>query len=305
MTRRRRFFVALDVTASLDEGFAAEQEARFAACPDASAYTDEETADFLAAAHYLDSIDLKILIKSLRRARIAYPPDLAFDQYRLGRHLLRRWGEPAIRQAFFEHAMSIDYRFLRQLTKPGDIPNLLNFSDAFGPSTLTLMRRHGMSDSVPALVAAFSPEQAARHRALLLFGKLLLHRYLTESEPSKQPSRWEQQKLARRLRLRDVQLRSMQGSRHRLHGERKALLNRLREASRWDYSELDGLAAELEQLRAARAESEQAFAVALTEQAGRYQEALARLHAELASAPQDYRDTLSVRSTWLPLPRRE
>ena len=302
MAQRRRYLVAPDVQASRRAEFAAIQQERFAACPEAAQFTDEEVSDFLSAAQYLDAADQKTTVAILHRARIAFPPELAFDEYRLGRHLLHRWREPEFRDAFLGNAMHLDYRLLAQIKRRRDIEALLDFADHDGPpAALSVLRNHGMADLIPALLEAFSPQQAARYQALLLYGKLVMHRFLTEPEPPGQPSQWEQRKLIRRIRLRDVQLRSMRRSLHTLRRERKSLLALLPVKGRRDQSELDALASELAQIRVVRAEAERRHTAALAQQAQRHQEAVVLLQQQLAAASQDYSDTLAVRKAWLPV----
>jgi len=297
--------VAREVMQSRMEDFAALQQERFAACPEAAQYSDEEVSDFLAAAQYLDASELKGTVAMLRRAKIAFPPDLAFDSYRLGRHLLSRWGDPSLRDTFFHDAMTVNYRLLARLRRQGDIQGLVDFADQDGPpAALSVLRNNGLGDMLPAVFAAFSPELATRHQALLLAGKVLMHRFLTEPAPQRQPSRWEQRKLIRRIRLRDVQLRSMKRSLHTLRRERKSLLARLPGATRRDQPELDVLAVQLQQIRAARAELEQNHAATLAQQARQHQEVMAALQEQLASALQDYSDTVRTRKAWLSDPWR-
>lgn len=301
MAKRRRYLVTDALTACEEDDFLAAQEAAIAACPEAASMTDEEAEDFWVAARYLDCIEPQAVAHSLQRARIPYPPDLTFDGYRLGRYLFRRWSDPKVRQAFLERGISIEFRGLARVHRTREVSSLIPVSEFWGsPAALHLFRRHGMADLILAFMDNFTEAGIAQHRALLLFGKLTLHRFLTEPEPARTPSPWEQRKLARRLQLRDVQLRSMRGSLRKLGRERKLLLDRVRQLSRVDQRELDAPAAELAQLRTQRAELERLHAAALAEQAARHREALTRLRAEVAAMEQDYAETLAVRQTWLP-----
>jgi hypothetical protein len=306
MVRQRRYLVRQEVSASREVEFAAAQEQQLAACPDAAVYSDEQAEEFLWTAEYLDHTSRQRLVSELLRARIAFPPELTYDSYRLGRYLLRRWGEPAIREAYLRYGFTYyDIKQIARLKRAGDLQVFLSFVNSYGPvNALWLLRRHGMEARIPEVVAAFSPEQAARHRALMSYARLIMYRFLTEPEPSRQPSRWEQQKLARRVRLRDVQLHSMRKSLHTMGQDRRELLARLREVGRPNQPELDALAKAFEEIRLARAEAEQRHAAALAEQARQYQERMARLQAELAAARQDYSEWQALRSSWLPVPRR-
>lgn len=308
MPSNRRYLVARALNRSRIEeyaaAFAAEQEATMAACPDAAGITDLEAEEFWAAAVFIDSMDRNAIVKGLKRAHIPYPPTLAFDVYRLARHLFRRWNDPALRKALLEHVVNFDAGRLARLRRSGDISTMGPTIELFGaPACLWVLRHYDMSHMVEPLVASFTPEETARYRALLQFGKLTLHRFMTEPEPATAPSPWEQQKLARRIRLREVQLRSMRRSLHKLRRERGALLERLRETGRIDQPELDAMAAELAELRARRAAAAKEHARELADRAESHRQALARLHAELTASEADYQAALARRRTWLPVPR--
>ncbi|MFZ5825871.1 MAG: hypothetical protein ACOY94_16360 [Bacillota bacterium] len=304
MAKHRRFLVTHAIAESRRAGFPAAQEAAFAACPEAARFTDEEAEEFWVAARYIDWIRPADVGRSLRWARVTYPPDISFDAYRLGRHLFRRWDDPAVRQGFLERGISIETRGLAKLRRTRQVSYLYDMLEEWGsPATLWLLRRHDMADLIPAVLESFTEALLNRHRALLLYGKLTLHRFLTEPEPAKALSPWEQRKLARRLQLREVQLRSMRGSLRKLGRERSHLLDRLRDLGRVDRRELDALAAELAELRAQRAEEDRQHAAAIEAQANRYREVLARLRADVAAAERGYEQALAVRRTWLPAPR--
>lgn len=293
MARRRRYLIcelAVDVS---DEAFAA--------CPEAARTTDEEAEEFCAAARYLDWVECQEIVRSFRRARIAYPTELTFDEYRLGRYLFRRWRDPAVREAFLERGMELDLYRLTRLARSRDLVGFRPTMAAWGsPAAIYFLRRLGMADLVQPLRDSFTPEEEEEYQGLLRLAKLLMHRYLNEPEPARAPSPWEQRKLARRVRLREVQLRSMRRSLRTLRQERKGLLARLRDLGRIDSRELDGLADELLQIRSQRAAAESNHAAALAAQAARYREELARLRAELTAAEREYSTTLAIRRTWLP-----
>jgi hypothetical protein len=305
MPSRRRYLVAQDLRASTVEAYQTVQAERFAQCPEAAQYPDEETEDFMAVAQYIDSVSEKELVDSLRRAHIAFPPDLAFDKYRLARHVLRRWRESTLRDALLERGVGLDFQELAKMKRKGKMQAYLTFVDRYGPpAALSIMRHYGMAEMIPSLVSAFSPAQDGRHRALLQRGKLLMHSCLTEPEPPRRPSRWEQQKLARRIHLREVQLTSLRGSLIKLGHERKALLNRLAEAGRREQPELQALAVELEQIRIASKQAQRQHRAELAQQAQRYNDEITRLQGELAAAQQGYTEAMTIRTAWLLMQRR-
>lgn len=178
-------------------------------------------------------------------ARVSFPVQLSYDEYRLGRHVLGRWPDAALRKAFLQHAWYFTRPVIRRLRASEDVKALMPSVERYGtPAVISTLRYNDFAGVIPSLLAALSPAQETRYRALLMFAKRRMHEFITHPEPRRQPSRWEQQKVARRIRLRDVQLRSMQRSVHLLHQERKALLSRLRESRRQQHPELDVLAAE-------------------------------------------------------------
>jgi hypothetical protein len=305
MPSRRRYLIGMELRASMGEEYQTVQAERFAQCPEAAQYPDEETEDFMAVAQYIDSVSEKDLVESLRRAHIAFPPDLAFDKYRLARHVLRRWQDSTLRDALLERGVGLDFQELAKMKRKGKMQAYLTFADRYGPpAALSIMRHYGMAEMIPALMSAFSPEQDGRHRALLQRGKLLLHSCLTEPEPPRRPSRWEQQKLARRIHLREVQLVSMKRNLLKLRHERKELLNRLAEAGRREQPELQALAVELEQIRTATRQAQRQHQARLAEQAQPYNDEITRLQGELAATLQGYTEMMTTRAAWLLMQRR-
>lgn len=303
MGRFRRFLVRRAVYDSYEDDFPAAQEAALTACPEAARFTDEDAEAFWAVALYLDTADHTAITKSLKRAKIPYPPELAFDEYRLSCYLFRRWSDPGVRHAFLDLGLTLDYSRLARFRRTRDLAGFRPNMEAWGtPASLYVLRRSGMVDMIPPLLDTFSPQEAARHKALIQFGKLALHRFLTELEPARVPTPWEQQKLVRRIRLREVQLRSLRGSLRKLRQERTSLQSRLQEIGRIDQPQLNALASEWGQLRSQLAEAEQRHVVALEEQESRYRKEVARLQAELAATEKDYSDTLAVRRAWMKKP---
>jgi hypothetical protein len=305
MPRSRRYLALHEIRYSKVPGYLQAQEERFAACPAAAQYTDEEAEDFLGAALVLDNADPKGLVEFLQIGGIAFPPELAYDGYRLSRYVMHhKWANPVVRAALLDR-VRIDWPGLERQNRQGNLRGWTKAAEHYGPpAVIALMRHRGLAAQIPEFMAALPPWQLERHRALLMASKLLLHRYLTEPEPPRQPTPWEQRRLARRLRLRELQMRSMRSSLYKLRRERKALLNHMREVGRQKQPELDAYLAELEELRQARCEAERRHAAAMAEQARHHQETIARLRQQLAAAQQDYSAALQVRGTWLPLPGR-
>jgi hypothetical protein len=299
MGRGRRYLVARAIAASVGEEFATEQERLYAECPEAAQYTDEQAEDFLHAAQYMDTFSRSSILANLRSARISFPVELTYDVYRLGRHVLGKWHDAALRTAFLHHAWYFTKPVMRRLKASEGVHALMPSVELHGtPAVISTLRHNNFADVIPEVVAALSPAQATRYRALLQFAKRRMHEFITQPEPGRQPSRWEQQKMARRIRLRDVQLRSMQRSVHSLHQERRELFSRLRESKRQQHPELDALATELARLRAGWAEAARQHAAALAQQARAHREAVAHLSATLAAELEDYHSTLAVRAAW-------
>jgi hypothetical protein len=307
MGRRKRRLLQVNSSMLKAEGYVAFLEDQLAACPDAAQYADEVVGDFLSALIYLDWMGRTAMVKVLQQAGIAFPPELAFDKYRLGWHVLRKWLDPDIREAALRNMFfDLDYRLLARLKRSGDALELQTFCRTTGSVlVLSIFRTVGMSDLIPKALAALSPDLTALHRAAMTWSRLELHRITTGPEPARLPSRWEQQKLLRRIHLRNVQLRSMGRNLHALRQERKALLTRLRESDRREVPELDALAWELEEIRAARATAERQHEAALAEQARRCEEELAQLRTLAASAAQDYKETLAGQPAWATVTRRD
>lgn len=282
------------------ERFAAEQEAALAACPEATRFEDEEVEAFWAAALYLDMLDPNEVARQIQRARISYPAEVAFDAYRLGRHLFRRWSDPAIREAFLQRGVELEAGPLARLGRDRDLVGLrptLNFWG--GPGLIYCLRRYRLDNLISPLLESYTPEEALRHQALMHYGRLQLHRFLTESEPARTPSPWERRKLARRLRLREVQMRAMRRSLHKVRQEHRDLQARLRELARTEHPELRPLVDEWAGLRKQLQEVERQHRTELAALMERHQEAQARLRAEFALAQEAYRKTLGLRRSWL------
>jgi hypothetical protein len=300
VVRRRRYLVSFEIPFSEVPEYQAAARARLEACPEAASPTDEQVEDFLLAAFYLDAIDMDVLLPNLRRARIAFPPELAVDRYRLGCYILHRWNDPAIREPFLQTAMEHNWEALAKIKRTRDMRLLLScVREINAPGTFALLRRNSMADLIEPLRAALPEHQLTTYETLLLFGRLTMHRFVTEPEPPRRPSRWEKQKLEQRLRLRDVQVRSLRRNLVKLRREGRRLLSHVREAGRRD-PQLDVLARELAQIRTQAAEAERRHAGALAAQAGRCRVEMDALQAALDAAVREHRETLAVRGTWLP-----
>ncbi|MFZ5817307.1 MAG: hypothetical protein ACOY93_18750 [Bacillota bacterium] len=303
MAGRRKYLLADGIIRSRGEGlerFAAEQEAAMAVCPEAARFTDHEVEAFWVAGLYLDMLNPKGVARQIRKARISHPVEVAYDPYRLGRHLFRRWEDPAVRQAFLDRAVEVETASLARLAREEDLADLrptLRFWG--GPALLYFLRKFRLEQVVERLLESYTPEEAVRHQALMRYGRLQLHRFLTESEAVRTPSSWEREKLARRLRLREVQLRTMRRSLHKVSQEHRELQARLRQLARSEHPELRPLADEWVRLRKQLQAMEREQKAELEALTARHQEEQARLRAELALAGEWYRRTLRLRRSWL------
>ncbi|HEY3368082.1 MAG TPA: hypothetical protein VGK74_23735 [Symbiobacteriaceae bacterium] len=306
MAQQKRSLVLSDLAASWTEDFSEQQQAAFATCPEAARYSDEEVEDFLMVAFTYDShgqdhrTDLG---KPLRKVGISHPAELAYDGYRLGRFIFRRWGDPAFRELIIGRVMHLPVRSWAGIMRG-------KFSDAMDmvvqyrfAGGLAALRLAGLGDMIPAVKAAFSPEQQAQYAAVLLYGKLKLHQFITEPEPARTPTRWEQQKLLRRLHLRQVQMRSLKRSLHHLARERKALTNRLRALGE-EVPELRHLAGLVAAVGAESQAAESRHAEAMAAQARQYEAAIGTLQARVEAVRANYAEALALRDSLLGTQRR-
>lgn len=301
--RRRQFLLADGIINSRGEGltaFAAAQEAAFSGCPEAARFADHEVEAFWAAALYLDMLEPEHVAKRLQKARIPYPVELAFDEYRLGRYLFRRWGDPAVREAFLARSIEMGMRSWASLGRDPGLASLRPTLNAWGgPALLYFLRLYRQDRLVAPLLESYTPEEEARHRALMQYGRLQLHRFLTEAEPARSPSPWEQRKLAKRIRLREVQVSNMRRSIRKIGQERRALQARLRELARTEHPELRPLADEWNSLRKELQELERQQRAELAALTAQHQEALAEQRRALALEQQTYEEILRQRARWL------
>ena len=300
MAKSRMSLVYRGISHSVRPEWQAEQTERFAACPEAARFTDEEAEEFLFTAHVLDGLEHSELCKWFRKAGVVIPTALMYDHYRIGRHLLHRWADPVLRQSLLAHIPSDD-EILRRAMRRRKVSEWLAQVDKYGPVTVCAwFRLRGAAELLPLIKAAWSPVHEASYQALLRFAKLTLHRFLAEPEPAPRPTRWDMEKVTSRMHVREVQFRAMRKSVHALHGERKALLSRLREATRQENTELHALAAQLEQVRAERAALEGQHAQAKAELLGRLQAEIASLKTQLLRNQDDYARAVAARVAWLP-----
>lgn len=302
MAKHRRYLMRMEFRAARKKGGEpVDTEALLSACPEAARFTQEEAEDFLLVSIYLDSSGAEAARRLLQKARITVPTEIAFDEYRLGRHLFRRWGDPEVRGAVLTRGtMEADEALLSSIIRRRngyEINRLIQ--QATSPAFFALMRQYGAPDLNVLVWDLFSEHEQAVHRNLVSMGKVVMHRYMTEPEPPRRPTRWDQEKLARRLHLRDVQMRAMRKSVHHLRRQRKELMIALRERSQQERPELQTLALQLAALRAARAEAERAGAAASAEQAQRHQATLLRMTTELERLRQDLAAGLAERQMWL------
>lgn len=273
-----------------------------AACPAAAAYSEDEVLEFLSAAFYLDHLADRAVLEWLKENRLSYPAAFTFDPYRLSRHVLYCWANPEVRLALEYQIRFLDASTVTRIRRkrlPADLYGLV--CRCSSPAAVWILQLYGLTDLVPDLLATLSPEEREAHRLWLQYGRLVMHQCLTEP-PQPRSSQWDRQKLLRQIGLRDVQLRSMQKSIHRLRRERKSLLDRIRRAGAAVPPELGALAAELTQLRQARAEAEAAHRLELAALASRFDQELARVRAELAATAAETRDALALLLPWGLLP---
>lgn len=106
--------------------------------------------------------------------------------------------------------------------------------------------------------------------------------------------------MIRRIRRRELQLRSMRQSIYILSRERKALLHRIRAAERAAAAELEALTARLAQIRGELATAEMAHAAAMSELAARQAAELAAIEGRVRASLQDFADALAERQAWAP-----
>jgi hypothetical protein len=299
VAKHRRYLTRMEIRAARKDPD--KTEARLAACPEAASITREEAEDFLMVSIYLDSGEAVHARRLLQKAHITVPTEIASDAYRLGRHLFRRWGDPEVRAAVLARgAMQADEAFLLGIARRRnrhEIERLIQ--QAASPVFFAAMRQYEAPDLIEPTWDWLSDEEKADHRTLVAMAKVVMHRYMTEPEPPLRPTRWDQEKLARRLHLRDVQMRAMRKSVHHLRRQRKELMTALRERSQQARPELQALALQLAELRTARAEAERAALAAQTEQAQRHQVTLLPMITELERLRQDLAAALAERQSWL------
>ncbi|MDF2628300.1 MAG: hypothetical protein K0R39_2131 [Symbiobacteriaceae bacterium] len=300
MAKRRRYLVLTDLA---DAGFAENAE-RFrqalAACPEAAAYSDEESEAFLmvaAAFDWMEEVELGGLIRSIG---ISHPPELMYDAYRLSRYFFRRWGDQALREKLSKEIVSLHPAAVAKFRRRDGVSHAREMVQnlALAPG-LAILRRSKLDDLAAAVLEGFTPWQQAKYEAQLIYGKVRMHQLMTEPEPARTPTRWEQAKVKRRLSLHDVQIHTLGRSLRSLRGERKALLNRIRAVQRQDEPELLRLAAQMEAVHQEREATEARHAEALAEQARQFEGALAALRTQAAVTGDGYQRALALRNRLL------
>lgn len=297
MGKARRTLIVGAISASGRGEFPRRQQERFEACPEAARYSDEEAEDFIYVALCLDRAEYGAMSHILGTAGISAPVEVTFDSYRLGRYLFRRWASPDLREALLGRIVLLGPHSLAQLKRKRNQKEIMQLMELLSPpAALAGLRRSGTPDLVATAKGLMTPEQRSQYQALLHFAKVQMHQFLTEPEPPRRPTRWDHEKLARRLRLRDVQLRSMRKSLHHLRRERQALLARLRQNTMAEQRpELRRLAESLAALQHADVEAERLHAATLAARSAKNQEALATLRAQLADAETQYSRALALR----------
>lgn len=301
MPRVKRSLVQRDMARIMDEDdFLPRVEAALADCPEAAQITDDEAEDFFLVSQYLEGVSLDSIRLSMRKAGIPVPTEISFDEYRLGRHIFRRWGDPKVKEAMITRGLQLENRALARLFRRRDPEHVRKLLEDLPTAALfAIFRRYGSAELIELARQQFDEGEQARYRGVLKYLKVLLYRFMTEPEPPRRPTRWDRAKLARRLNLREVQMRAMRKSVHHLRRERKALISRLRETSQQEQPELQSLAAQLTNLRAARAEAEAVAAAEREELIEHHLAELARMRTELADLQQDLAGGLAERGRWL------
>lgn len=297
MARHTRYLVQSDLHVSWTEEFAARQQADFAACPEAASYSDEEAEEFLMVAQSYDNTireNRTDVGKGLRQAGISHPPELTYDPYRLGRHIFRRWGSPVFRELVIQRVIRLNVRSMTGLMRRRFTDVMAMVEDMHLAGGLAGLRVAGLGDMIGQVKAAFTPRQRAQYAAILLYGKLRMHQFITEPEPARAPTRWELQKLLRRLHLRQVQMRSLRRSLHHLRQDRKELVSRLR-ALNEDVPELRHLAELLESVEGDRAAAERLHAEALAEQTRQHEADMAAVRRRIEAVRAGHAATLALR----------
>ncbi|MDF2629178.1 MAG: hypothetical protein K0R39_3009 [Symbiobacteriaceae bacterium] len=301
VTKHRRYLTRKEIRVAQRDDGPATVEALLSAFPEAARFTDEEAEDFLLVAIYLDWCSVEMARQLLQKVRIAVPAEIAFDAYRLGRHLFRHWGDPEVRRAVLARGvMDSDQALIARIIRRRngyEIEDLVRRMSS--PAFFAWVRQFGAPDLNELVWDLLNDKEQREHRTLVSMAKVIMHRLITEPEPPRRPTRWDQEKLARRLHLRDVQMRAMRKSVHHLRRERKALMVSLRERSQQERPELQALAAQLAGLRAARAAAQAAAAAELAEHAQRQEAELQRRRTELAHLRQDLAAGLAERQSWL------
>lgn len=299
MVKGRRSLVRTELGVSWTEEFAEQQQAAFSACPEAHRFSDEEAEDFLLTALTCDFADEGDVGKALRKHGIAYPPELAYDTYRLGRHIFRRWADHQLRDLILNRVVGFSARECAAIIRRRMDAVMELVKDYFYAGGMAGLRRLGVGDMVGPAKAALSAEQMRQYQATLLYAKLKLHQFTTETEPARAPTRWEQQKLLRRLHLRQVQMHSLKRSLRRLRTERKALVGRLRHLQT-EIPELRTLAEELEAVNTQRRALETSHAELLAQQQREHAAAIELLQTQLAAKRAGYARALALREHLLP-----
>ncbi|HWI61128.1 MAG TPA: hypothetical protein VNT75_04805 [Symbiobacteriaceae bacterium] len=300
MAKRRRYLTWPALRGADSDEFLKAQAERFAACPEAAAFSDEDAQDFMLVASMLDGCQPDDVLRMLRNAGVSPPIDIIYDCYRMARHFIRRWHEPGVRERFLTRSVTVPAKAIARLRRFRNPAEMHRTVERHGPvGAVAIYRTAHVADLIGDLRATFTPKEQITYQSTLLWAKVELHRLTTEGEPARIPSRWEQQKLVRRLHLRDVQLRTMRRARRHLRGERTALLSRLREIGVQEQPELRELADELETIRLTRAEAERNHQAALAEQSERCRETIARLESEVAAAEAGYQAALALRRNLL------
>lgn len=303
MAKQRRYLVLSGLADAGFEEFAAQQRQAIAACPEAAAISDDEAEEFLMAAAGFDWLEVSELGAYIRRLGLSHPPELLYDPYRLGRYFFRRWGDPAVRAKIGSPKIRLHPDWVTGFRRRNNVKELVRLvvDMALSPG-IAALRRSGLEDFVPKVIEALSPSQKEKFETQMLYAKVRMHQLLNEPEPARMPTRWEQARLKRRLRLHEVQIHSLGRSLRTLRGERRALVNRIRAVGRQDEPDLRRLAGVMEAVQAERQAAEESHATALAEQSQRFEAALAELRAQAEAVRGSYAAALALRDCLLVRP---
>jgi len=259
-----------------------------------------DVAEFYVTTSLLDQTSRERLLQALRSARVATPPALRFHAYRLGRHLLRRWGEPKVRSTLVGlYALGCEPGVKEGLQDP--TPEVLRslYADAGPMLSIYSLFTWKLEHLIPALSEALLPEQLRIFRAVQQVARVMMHRYLTEPEPT-QLTLTELRAAKRRIRRHDQTLRLGRRNLYKLGTGQKSLLRHIHHVIQRSQTEVDKLYAIRRQAENDLAQAEMAHAQAVVAAAARHKAERADLLAQIEFAHADFSAALAIRNEWMP-----